>query len=269
MFLPRKGDAVSVVALKEPVSILMPVCNEVDIIEEVMDEWINQVLAKLPAGSELILDDCSTDGTERILQNLAERHPFIRINFAPRDGFFNSAMRLYRLARCPLIFFTDSDGQYVPEEFWKIAAEIERYDMVHGYKLVRKDEAYRVQASAVYNVIVKLFFRSKAIDVNSAFRLIRRPMLEVVLDQLRHLRILPNSEMYIRAEWLGYRIKNVPVMHRARKNGISRALPIGKFIVECLRALRGLNALSRELRSGSSYGSKAFKGDDGQQTARN
>jgi dolichol-phosphate mannosyltransferase len=227
-------------ALKEPVSILMPVCNEADVIEDVIEEWVREVIQYCPAGSEMVLDDCSNDGTEKILLGLAARYPFIRVNFAPRDGFFNSAMRLYKLARCPLIFFTDSDGQYVPAQFWKIASHIDDHDMVHGAKIDRKDPVYRIRASFVFNALIRRIFGSRCDDVNSAFRLIRRPMLTAVLPDIRHLAMLPNAEMYIRAEAMNFRIRNVSVMHRERKYGKSRSLPLKSFLGECFRALTGL-----------------------------
>lgn len=225
----------------------MPVCNECDIIAEVVDEWLQDVFAYLPKGSEFIFDDCSNDGTQVLLQELAKKHPFIQVNFSHRGSFFNTAMRLYRLAACPLVFFTDSDGQYVGAEFWKVAQYIDSYDMVHGYKFHRKDPLYRVAASAVFNASVRISFSSRGKDVNSAFRLIHRPLLEQILDQISHLPTLPNAEMYIRAEWQGFRIKNVPVQHRSRKYGKSRGLPLRDFPRECLKAYKGLQALRREL----------------------
>lgn len=235
------------VDLGEPVSILMPSYNEGQLIVEVLREWFRDVLAHLPAGSELILDDCSDDGTETLLRQLAEQHPFLRVNFSRRDGFFNAAMRLYRMAKCPLVFFTDSDGQYVAEDFWKVAEHIHACDMVHGYKSGRKDPVYRLVASAAFNAMIRSLFLCGARDVNCAFRMIRRPMLEQLLGRIRHLSMLPNAEMYVRAEWCGMRIKCVPVQHRARTHGKSRSLPLGLFGRECCKAFRQVIALRREL----------------------
>jgi len=233
--------------LAEAVSVLMPVYNEIDVIDTVIGEWIRDVFDHLPEGSELVFDDCSTDGTTAAIERWQERHPFIRINRSERDGFFNSAMRLYGLAGCDLVFFTDSDGQYVAEDFWKVARQIDSNDMVHGAKVDRHDPRYRLTFSGVYNVIVREMFGSVAVDANSAFRLVRRELLDAVLPEIRHLRMLPNSEMYIRAERMGFRIQNVPVRHRPRLHGVSRSLPRGVFFTECWRALRGLRALRDEL----------------------
>jgi len=233
--------------LAEPVSILMPVCNEADVIRTVIEEWRREVIDYLPAGSELIIDDCSNDGTERTLGELAYEHAFLKLNFAPRDGFFNSAMRLYHLARNPLVFFTDSDGQYVAADFWKIAVLMPRYDMVHGWKSGRKDPLYRLFASAIYNFIVRVLFSSGGIDVNSAFRLMRKPMLDAVLNDITRLKMLPNSELYLRAEAKGFRIVDVAVAHRKRQYGKSRSLPAPRFVFECWSALIGLIQLRRDL----------------------
>src|SRR4051812_34143872 len=187
--------AAAVVPLSEPVSVLMPVCNEADVIDDVIAEWARDVFAHLPAGSELIFDDCSTDGTPQLIEDAASRHPFIRLERSARDGFFASAMRLYAHASCPYVFFTDSDGQYVPADFWEIARHIGDYDLVHGAKTARKDPMYRVGSSFGFNAIVRLLFRSRCEDVNSAFRLIRREMLEDVLPDISRLTLLPNAEM--------------------------------------------------------------------------
>jgi glycosyltransferase involved in cell wall biosynthesis len=235
--------------LQNPVSILMPVCNEADIIEGVVGEWLSEVLDHLPSGSELVFDDSSTDGTEQILAQLAERDSRIRYYFSPRDNFFNAAMRLYRQARCPLIFFTDSDGQYVPADFWKVASALGDHHLAHGYKVGRKDPFYRIIASSIFNGTVYFLFGSHGKDVNSAFRLIRSELLDAVLDQIHCLPMMPNAEMYIRAEAQGFRIINVPVRHRARRFGKSRSLLLRRFGYQASIAFRGLLAIRAELRA--------------------
>ena len=127
--------------LKQPVSILMPVYNEVDVIEDVVEEWVRDVIRHLPKGSEMIFDEGgSTDGTREILHRLTGKYRFIRVILnQKKEGFAAAARRLYQEAKCPLIFFTDSDGQYVAADFWKVARHIHAYDVVHGAKLGRKD----------------------------------------------------------------------------------------------------------------------------------
>ena len=233
--------------LNLPVSVLMPVCNEADIIDDVLQEWINEVMIHLPSNSELIFDDCSSDGTEKILQGYEKRYDFIRVNWGPKDGFFNAARRLYQLAGCPLIFFTDSDGQYVASEFWKVAADINDHDMVHGVKAKRKDPLFRIGTSAAFNIIAWALFGSRGSDINSAFRLMHRRVLDASLSDVCHMPTLINAELYLRAEKIGFNIKNINVEHRRRKYGKSRGLPHKQFLLECYRAYGGLINLRAEL----------------------
>jgi dolichol-phosphate mannosyltransferase len=225
----------------------MPVCNEVDIIADVLDEWLAEVLIYLPDSSELLLEDSSQDGTTEILQDYARRHDFIRVCWHPKDGFFKAAMRAYRRARNPLVFFTDSDGQYVPREFWKLVPDIASFDMVHGVKRSRCDPAYRVAASRCFNWAAHRLTGFAGSDINSAFRLMHRRVIDGLLDEVRTMPTLLNAELYLRAKHSGFRVKDVDVEHRERRHGVSRGLPGSRFLVECWNAYRGLVQLNREL----------------------
>jgi dolichol-phosphate mannosyltransferase len=233
--------------LKEPVSILMPVCDEIAVIEEVLQEWFETVIPYLPPGSEMLIDDASHDGTENILQKWAAQNPCLKIHHQEnKDGFYAAAFRLYRAARCPLVFFTDSDGQYFPADFWKSAALIGECDIVHGYKAHRKDPYYRILASAVFNWITRPMFKHHFHDVNSVHRLARREKVLQLLPNVRHMPTLLHAEMLLRAHKEGFRIKEVAIGHRARKFGESKGLPMRTFFIECIRAYRGLFRLRRE-----------------------
>lgn len=232
----------------EPISFLMPVCNEEPVIREVIDEWRRDVLCHLTHPYEWIFDDCSSDGTTEILSQLCQENPAVRVIRSERDGFFNAAMRLYRAAQYPVVFFTDSDGQYIPDEFWRLTPYLADHDIVHGAKVGRKDPLYRLAASGAFNALARMRFRTQMADMNSAFRLVRRSVLEQLLPKVRHLPMLLNAEMLLRAEREGFRIQVVPVGHRPRRAGRSRGLPTCSFLRECWRAARGLRRLEDEYR---------------------
>ena len=86
-----KNDRFPVIKLREPVSILMPVSKEGDVIEEVVEEWVREVISHLPQGSELLFDEAvSTEGTREILQRLSKKYPFINV-----DGIVKSLNKLF------------------------------------------------------------------------------------------------------------------------------------------------------------------------------
>lgn len=231
-----------------PVSVVMPVYNEAEIIEEVVEEWVGEVMQYLPAGSEMLFDEAaSTDGTREILQRLQVKYPFIRVIYNERkDGFPAAARRLYGQARCPQVFFTDSDGQYVAEEFWKLAPFIGKYAMVHGAKIGRQDPVYRKITSVIFNHVSRLFFDVHYSDINSAFRVVSKELWTAISPKLHCMPGMVNTELFLRAELENYPIKQVHVIHRRRKHGTSRGWPASVFFKECWKAYRGLVQLKRE-----------------------
>lgn len=235
---------------KQPVSIVMPVCNEAAIIEEVVEEWVSEVFKYLPEGSEILFDEAaSTDGTREILQRLQKKYPFIRVTFNPvKDGFAAAAKRLYQGAKCPLIFFTDSDGQYAASEFWKLTSFIEGYDIVHGAKITRQDPIYRRIASAVFNWIVRFVSDVYYSDINSAFRIVKKDVRDALLPKLGAMPALLNAELLLRAEFENYQIKQVFIRHRSRRHGKSRGLPASGFLNDCIKAFRGVHAIKSDYK---------------------
>jgi hypothetical protein len=231
-----------------PISFLMPVCNEEEVIEQVVLEWINEVILKCPTGSELILDDSSTDGTTSILKRLKKTYPMIHVYTHPKDGFFNAAKRLYQKANNQVVFFTDSDGQYVASEFWKLPQLYKDWTIVNGEKIVRKDPFYRIFASKVFNFFVRRFFGLTSKDSNSAFRLMDKRIVDQILPQERTMRTLLNSELTIRAHMANYDIISVPIIHRDRAIGKSRGLPLKSFLRESCAAFTSLLTLKNELQ---------------------
>ena len=99
-----------------PVSILLPVFNEEDVIEDVVKEWNQKVLKKIK-GSELIIDDCSTDNTGMIIKKIQKKITNIKYSFTRRDGFHNAIVRMAKKAKNDTLFMTDSDGQYPVNSF--------------------------------------------------------------------------------------------------------------------------------------------------------
>lgn len=241
-----------IIELREPVSILMPVSNEADVIEEVVEEWVREVISHLPLGSELLFDEAaSTDGTRDILQRLTIKYPFINVEYRDKkDGFANAARRLYERAKCPWIFFTDSDGQYVARDFWKLAKHIDsRYDLIRGAKIGRKDPLIRRLASAIFNKIIQFLFNINYLDFNSAFFLIRRDALRDILMHLNCMPTLINTELLLRLELENYSIKQVYVLHRQRLFGVSRGLAPSAFMQHSIKAVKGLYAIKASYRS--------------------
>ena len=97
--------------------------------------------------------------------------------------------------------------------------EIDKYEIVTGYKTQRDDPLMRVWMSWIYNATMRALFGLKVHDVNCAFKLYKREVIEKVnfLPSLTQGTI--NAEIYVSALQHGYKIAEVSVTHHARKKG--------------------------------------------------
>jgi glycosyltransferase involved in cell wall biosynthesis len=244
--------------LSEPVSILLPVCDEVEGIESVLAELVEVVYRHLPEGSEFLIEESgSKDGTKQLLEQLTERWPFLQIVYnARREGFGPAARALYSRATCPWVFFSDSDGQCVASEFWRLAAEAADADFVIGVKRVRYDPFLRRITSRIFNTIARGMFHVPGQDINFGFRLARRAAVLDCLARCGDMPTLLNAEVTIYANALGYRIRPVRVHHRPRIFGLSRGLTPGSVPANSFKAFTGLLAIREKLArlSGKAHG---------------
>src|SRR5947209_9429788 len=103
------------------VSIVMPAWNEQEIIAICVREWYAEVVERIPGAELIVVDDCSTDDTGRIVRELGRHLPRARCVEPERNGGHGRALRVgFDHATQPYIFQTDSDRQHLPKDFWKV-----------------------------------------------------------------------------------------------------------------------------------------------------
>jgi glycosyltransferase involved in cell wall biosynthesis len=237
--------------MHESVAICMPVLNEIEVIEFVVNEWL-EVVSKLPPGSHIYIEDGgSTDGTKDVLQAIQkEQGNLVRISWREKpEGFGVAAKRLLNTAEAEWVFFTDSDGQYVASDFWLLWNRRENRDFVRGIKLGRQDPFIRRVTSLIWNKSVRFLFELPISDVNAAYLLIRQDFLQQLLPTIRLLPTMVLSELMIRSVMANARYeKDIYIMHRARAAGKSRATPTSGLLKVGTKQLRGLFAIKEDYR---------------------
>src|SRR4030042_465196 len=118
-----------------------------------------------------------------------------------------------------LVFFSDSDGQHEPADMFKLLKETDECDIVSVYKLPRRDPIHRVIISKAYNSLIYLLFGLKMKDINSGFKLIKKKVIDDILDEVVEFKYCVMSEFVLKAYLAGYKIKEVPVCHYPRRSG--------------------------------------------------
>lgn len=199
-------------------TILLPVHNEARSIGEVLQDFHDEVVQPMDA-ELLVCEDGSADGSKEVLQNLAQTLRMRLVIGDSRKGYADAVRDGLRQVESPLVFFTDSDGQYDPKDFWKLWNQLDGNDMVIGRKVKRSEATYRTVLSRGFHILAKTFTNVPLQDMDCGFRLIRREVIEKVLPDVDSLRYSFWAEFSILAYHRGFRILEVPVSHRPRING--------------------------------------------------
>lgn len=228
----------------KPVSLVMLAYNEADVIEGVIKDYHEEVISKIPGSEFVIAEDGSTDGTKNILEKLKEEYPIRIVSGDKRKGYTKAMLDGLQLAKNDIIFFSDSDGQHDPADFWLLYPHTKNYDIVSGKKSHRRDGLFRVFISHAMNTMLSLLFSIKLKDANSGFKLMKKQVVDELKNEKFSMK-LASVEFMIRAINHGFKIKEVEVNHFERKYGISRGLPtkkIPKIILQTFYSLARLRS---------------------------
>jgi len=236
------------------VSLLLPVHNEAEIIEKIILEFYNEIGTKIPLDI-CVSEDGSTDGTKDVLLQLSEKIPMTLVLGEDRKGYMRGVKDGLRKTHTDVVFFVDSDGQHIASDFWKLYEKRGKYDMIVGRKIKRDDPPLRIVLSKVFHLLVRFLFRLPLRDPDTAFRLINAKVIDEVLEETRFLDYSFWTEFTVRAFVKGFRLAEVPVVHKRRLNGSTRLYNSDKLFAIVVKQLIGLFKLWKEVNSQKFRGS--------------
>jgi glycosyltransferase involved in cell wall biosynthesis len=218
-------------------SIVFPAYNEEDNVEAAV-EGVRRVLE--PAGVEyeiIIVDDCSTDRTPALADELALKNTAVRVIHHERNYKLGRSIRTgFAAATKALVFYTDAD---LPIDFADIPRGIQALrdsgaDAVIGYRLDRGGEpAYRVVYSFIYNRLVNILFGLRVRDVNFSYKLVKRELLKRL--ELTSEGSFIDAELLARIKAAGGTVAQLGVRYYARRAGestLARPAVIAKIFKE-------------------------------------
>ena len=204
------------------ISVFFPAYNDAGTIGSLVLAALH-VLPEITDDYEVIVvNDGSSDYTAQVLDELAERFPHFKPVHHQQNRGYGGALRTgFATASKELVFYTDGDAQYDPNELRDLYARLTpEVDVVNGYKIARSDPLHRKIIGRVYHHGVKLMFGFKLRDVDCDFRLIRRSVFDIV--QLESDSGTICLELVKKLQDAGFRFAEVPVHHYHRTYGKSQ-----------------------------------------------
>ena len=204
------------------------------------------LMAELPDWEIVIVDDASTDGTPALVDALAREDPRVRVVRNPVNRQLGGALRAgYAAATKDLVFYTDADLAVDLHELPRAVRllEYQEADIVAGYRFDRTSEGLvRALYTFCYNHLIRTLFGLRVRDVNFAFKLFRRSVLEKF--PLTSEGSFIDAEFLLRARKAGCVVIQIGLDYFPRTRGTSTLASIPVIFA----ILRDMAARWRELR---------------------
>lgn len=215
----------------------MPAYNEEPNLPGMIKDVVDVMRTRTPDFEIVVTNDGSKDRTGDVLRELAQQYPQLRpIDHPVNQGYGAAVYTAITNASKDLIFFTDSDRQFRLEEIDRLLPHIDAADMIVGFRAPRRDPPLRVLFGKGWSGLVTVLFGYTARDIDCAFKLFRRQVIDTVGPQIQSRGATFSAEFLVRAKRAGFSIKEVPVSHLPRTAGS----PTGAKPHVILRAFREL-----------------------------
>ncbi len=215
---PFKNTIECVMDKENSVSVILPAYNEEENIEHAGRLCLKACEKYFSEVELIIVDDGSHDGTADAVQELAGHDSRVRLLQHPHNRGYGATLRTgISSSKNEWIFFTDSDGQFDPEDMSSMAPMLKDHDMVVGYRVRRSDNAYRRLLGWTFTRLVNAFFSVDVKDVDCAFKFMRGNLVRSL--ELTSEKHLLNTEILYHARRRGWRVGEVGVNHYPRRAG--------------------------------------------------
>ncbi len=208
------------------VSVVMPVYNEAKTIAKI----VAKVLEQSPVAELIIVDDCSTDGTDAVLRQLVQERlltctageAVVRLHHHDVNQGKGAALRTgLGLATREIVLIQDADFEYDPTEYWVLLKPIltDKADVVYGSRFSGAS-SHRVLyywhsvGNKVLTTLSNMTSNLNLTDMETCYKVFRREILQRI--HLRENRFGFEPEITAKVAKLNVRVYEVPISYYGR-----------------------------------------------------
>jgi len=199
------------------VSVVIPVYNEIDTIEEILAR-----VDKVPIKKEIIvIDDLSTDGTRERLKKIAADKENVKVIYHNRNKGKGAALRTgFESVTGDIVIIQDADLEYDPNEYPKLLEPISdgRADVVYGSRFIGGPHRVLFFWHYVGNKLLTLISNAltnlNLTDMETCYKVFKSQILKDI--NLKSNRFGFEPEFTAKVSKMSLRIYEVPISYSGR-----------------------------------------------------
>jgi glycosyltransferase involved in cell wall biosynthesis len=236
---PNSCESMRIMYPGEPVikslSVVYPMYNERENISIAVSETLRVACQITPELEIVIVDDASTDGCGEIADQLARKHPEVKVVHHAVNRKLGGALKTgFASATKEWVLYIDSDLPIKMDDVLNAVPLTEKANVVIGWRKNRGESWRRDVISKVYNWMIRRLFDLHVRDVNFAFKLFRRELLDRIM--LTSEGSFIDAELLLEMKRIGARITEIGMDYYQRVAGVS-TLASNRVIFVILREM--------------------------------
>ena len=206
-------------------SILIPVYNEEDNIQKILDRVRAVTLVNNIAKQIVIVNDCSTDGTEELVLRYIEKHTDIQIEYqkhSKNKGKGRAINTALKMVKGDFVIIQDADNEYDPGEYNLLLQPIiDNYaDVVYGSRFMGGNP-HRILffwhrlGNNFLTFLSNMFSNLNLTDMETCYKMFRREVIQSIEIKENRFGIEPEITAKM-AKIKGIRIYEVGISYYGR-----------------------------------------------------
>ena len=156
---------------KKKISLILPAYNEAERLKDTARQVADTLQKITPSFEIIIAEDGSTDGTDKIAEELAKEHPYIKhLHSKERLGRGKALSRAFKSSKGEILAYIDVDLATDLKHLKELINSIreEGYDFSTGSRMLKESDVKRsftrLIASRGFNLLTRLLLKSEIKD---------------------------------------------------------------------------------------------------------